>query len=140
MRTKYVRFEWPRRNCSSSIDPAAPGSARSRKPRSRSGSNRSSSRTSSGTSIGSGACGCVIASSRGDQRGEVAAEDAFQIAVAEPAPLDLPEDGAVIVATVGRGISVGPVAAVQAARRSEGAQRLVPQRFVQVGAGQIDED
>src|SRR5581483_5682438 len=75
------------------------------------------------------------------ERLEVPTENAIEVRRVEPRLLDLAEDGAVIVpAAVARGIAVRPVASVETARRPERAQRTVPQRLVQVRAGEIDED
>src|SRR5438552_11677580 len=71
---------------------------------------------------------------------EVSAEDAVEIQRRKPRLFDLPQDGAVIVAAVAGRITVGAVASVEAARRSQSPQRAMAQRLVQIRTGEIDED
>src|SRR5260370_12507547 len=73
------------------------------------------------------------------ERLEVAAENAIEIGRRERGLLDLPQDGAVIIAAVAGRITVGTVAPVEATRPAQRAQRPIAQRLVEVRAGEIDE-
>src|SRR3954471_10208791 len=95
-----------------------------RKPRTRSGSEKSI--------VASCRLGCR-------NRAEVSAENAIEILGRKACLRDLAQDGAVVVPAVAAGIAVRAVAAVQAARGAQLAQGPVPERLVEIRAGEIDE-
>src|SRR5260370_29174847 len=74
------------------------------------------------------------------ERLEVSTENAIEILGGKPRPLDLPQDGAVIVAAVAGRVAIGAVAPEEAARRAQRPQGAMAQRLVEIRAGEIHQD